>query len=438
LTLSTQAQSKDIFSADGFLNVSAGLANQASAFEAKKLPDGINRNYSKEKFAIGNDSQIFLRAQKKLENGINYGAVAKVEFNFNSNHRKENPNLDQTFLFAESDFGKVEFGNNFAVNQKMKVGAARIARGAGGINGKYLEHINLSMPKNSLGNVRLPAFILLAQSPIGHGGGAKNFSEKFNRSNFRALKDTSFDGVEDATKLSYYSPRLEGLQLGVSYAPNAANSGFTANTALDSTTTRIENIFSLGANYMLDLDNLGLAFSATAEKGNVKNSKSPAGTPLNDLMAYDLGASASYFGFTLGFSYGSWLKSLQPKSGIYSCDYEPARPLGSQDCRDYSGKKYANPNYFTAGISYEFGPAAASITALQSNFQNNKYQAISLGLDYKLSRDFMPYFEVTKFAFSSNQPTASDLVNQGSLPASQRQLKDNLGYVFLTGILLSF
>ena len=451
-----------VFEASGFVNFSAAMQNQASSFENKKLPDGFNRNYSHEKGSVGNDSQVFLKTGLMDKNGVKYGAVAKFEVNVNSNGRKENPNLDQNFIFAESDFGNFEFGNNFAVNQKMKVGAARLAKGAGGINGKYLEHVNLSMLTDSsqnsapvcsgsvgstaCQNVKLPSFILLAQSPIGHGGGAKSFyrrdstgfgSNEFNRINFRALKDNSFDGFEDATKINYYSPRISGLQFGASYTPSSANNGLTANTSRDIESIRIKNIFSFGVNYSQDFDNLAAAFSATAEKGKVKNSKSAANDQRNDLMAYDIGASLSYFGFTLGASYGSWQKSLQQKNGIYSCDYNASQSLALQNCSN-DAQKFSNPHYFSAGISYEIGPIGASITSIKSEFQKNEYQAISLGLDYKLTRDLMPYFEVTKYAFTSNQVQASDVANQGGMPSSQRHLKDNQGYVFLTGILLSF
>jgi hypothetical protein len=450
--------------AHGFINFSAASRNQVSVFEKKNLPDGFTQNYLNNSRAIGNDSQLFLKATTIAESGVKYGAMAKVEFNINSDSRNENPNLDQAFFYSENNFGKFEIGNNQAVNQKMKVGPARFARGAGGINGKYLEQINLPMLGNSgsvcsggvgdsaCSNVKLPRFILLAQSPIGHGGYAKSFYRRgadnsyqpssrdysdFNRSHFRALKDDSFDGVEDATKLSYYTPRIAGLQLGASYAPDSNDNGFTANTARDVDLIRIKNIFSFGANYSQDFDNLGIALSATAEKGQIKNSKSTLGTERQSLLAYDAGLTLTYFGFNLGGSYGTWGNSLQPKNGVYSCDYNSGQNLSAQNC-DSDAKKFSHPSYYTTGISYQFGPVAASITELKSEFQKNKYQATSLGLDYKLTRDLMPYFEVTKFTFKSNQPTAANLTNQGDIASSQRQLKDNHGYVLLTGILYFF
>lgn len=459
---------KLVFVANGFVNFSAASRYQSSSFEHKNLPDGFTANHLHNQQSIGNDTQIFLKSGVMSQSGAKYGAVTKFEFNVNSDYRNENLNLDQAFLYAENDFGKFEIGNNVAVNQKMKTGPARFARGSGGINGKYLEQVNLPMLASSAqsssaacvgtvgsagcSNVKLPRFILLAQSPIGHGGYAKSFYRRgadnnyssglrdysdFNRSHFRALKDDSFDGVEDATKISYYSPRINGLMFGASYAPNSANSGLTADTARDVDLIQIKNIFSFAANYSEDFDNLGVEISATAEKGQIKNSKSAVGTQRADLFSYDLAATLSYFGFSLGASYGAWGKSLQPKNGIYSCDYNPSQNLSAQNC-SIAAQKFSNPSYYTLGIAYQFGPVAASITSLKSTFQKNDYEAISLGLDYKLTRDLMPYFELTKFAFTSNQISAADVASQGSVASSQRQIRDNQGYVFLTGILFSF
>lgn len=351
-----------IFLADGFANFSAANFDQQ--------PN------------LGNDSQLFLKTGLMTQNLVKYGAIAKLELNINSDGRRENPNLDQLFFFTEGPVGRFEFGNIQAVNQKMKTGPASFARAAGGINGKYLEAINLT---------QMSSFILLAQSPIGHGGYANGVRQK---NNFRALKDNSFDGVEDSTKISYMTPRIEGLQIGLSYAPNSQNSGATTTKYYHNSVATIKDILSFGINYAQDFDNLGLEISATAEKGRVKKTIDAR----QNLFAYDLATTITYFGFSVGASYGSWQNSLQKSSEIELA------------------------NYHTFGLGYGFGPLAASITSLKSKFQKNDYSAISLGLDYKLTKDFMPYFELNKFA----------------LKPANTYLKANKGYVFLAGILISF
>ncbi len=399
-------------------------------------------NFSANDQFLGNDSQIYLKTANKSLNGVKYGAVAKLEFNVNSNHHNENLNLDQAFIFSESDSGKFEMGNYKAVNQMMKVGPARFARGAGGINGKYLEQVDMPQIMNcsnsSCANTKLPRFILLAQSPIGHGGYSKGFYKSgvvndwqtgFKQSQFRAIKDDSFDGLEDATKLNYYSPRIEGLQIAASYTPTTANQGVTAVTAKDLDYIRIENVLSFGANYSNYFNNLGVAFSLTGEQGQVKNSASNLGVQRNNLFSYDLAATLTYFGFSFGASYGTWQKSLQAKNGIYSCDYDSGSTLSAQNCSGNS-KGFAKPYYYTLGIAYEFGPIAASLTSINSEFQKNKYQATAFDIDYKLTKNLLPYFEITRFDFTPNQVRASDITD--------RKIKNNQGYVFLTGILFSF
>ena len=450
-----------IFVVNGFANFSAAYANQGAAFERSILVDGISDNNLRHSTAIGNDTQLLLKAGMKTDEEVKFGAVAKVEMNINTNRFNQKPKLDQAFLYSQGEFGKFEFGNHKPANQSMKAGTQKLARGTGGINGKYLEYVNLPMLANSTqstspacsgascNNVKLPQFILLAQSPIGHGGYAKSFyispngsSEgatysAYQRSNFRAFKDDSFEGMEDSTKISYFSPSFEGLKFGVSYTPTTNNIGITKQTAYDIADIRIENIFSFAANYENDFDNLNLEISLTGEKGQIKNAKSTYGVNRGDLFAYDIGANLSYFGFTVGASYGSWGSSLMPKNGIYYCDYNSSQNLAAQNCAN-SAQKFSDPHYYTAGISYQFGPIAASLTGIKTTFQKNDYKAFSLGLDYKLSRDLMPYFEVTKFAFESNEIVAADVVNQASIPNAQKQLRDNQGYVFLTGILYSF
>jgi hypothetical protein len=404
----------------GNANLFLSKSNQQSSFENSNLPNNVTQNFLNKNTYLAGDSQVFLQAQKQAEN-FNYGAILKGEVNINNSRFNQKPTLDQAHLFfKKSDFGEIEIGNYFAVNQKMKVGPARFARGAGGINGKYLEFVNLPMLINSNGNANSPNFILLAQSPIAHAGFGKGFSPNlqgqnnnfFNRNNFRSIKDTGFEGFEDSTKINYYTPRIKGLQLGVSYTPDNNNQGITQNSVFDLNQIYLKNILSFGANYLHYFDNLTLTISTTAEKGEVENAKQ--NQALNDLQSYDLAFSLSYFGFEIGASFGSWGKSLQTKTESQSS------------------------SYYTLGLAYKLGPLAASLTSLNSNFQNNKYQAISLGLDYKLKRHLISYFEVTKFSFKSSQSLALEIANQNAVNNTQRQILDNQGFVFLSGILFNF
>ena len=504
-----QSPNAPVVTVGGFVNFDTVETSQSRAYSQDRLPDAVlnangqvingpttggTANPYSNKNDLTNDSEIYVKVGAISDSGLKYGAVVELEADTTINGGNSSLNAEKSFIFTESHAGKFEFGNNLAANQKMKVGPAVFARAAGGINGKYLEHVNAPMLANSTQNngaatvcnggvgvdsngavgagtcsqVKLPRFILIPQSPVAHGGYAQGFYNgngaqnsdgvyNFNNSaqhgglsnnNFSnssntglAIKNGSFGQMEDATKISYYTPRVNGWQLGSSFTPNTGDSG--ASVVISSNNSgNIKNVISWGLNYVDSIGNLGFAVSATGEHGEFQNAKSPTADPAdpnnyqvvrNRLNAYDTGFMFTYFGFTIGASYGYWGTSLQANKGIYSCNYNAAQPLTAQTCSAANaGKKFAAANYYTTGLAYEFGPIAFSLTTMSSNFQQNKYQAQSFGVDYKITRGIMPYIEITKFKFTANQPQASNIAG------ASNQILNNQGYVGLLGILLFF
>lgn len=446
------------FDYDGTINLGSSEVFQKKYYQKDLLPDGLTANLNNKKNYLNLDLAGHLKYGYMSNNGSKFGVIARFEYVASSGEKNLDFNLDRAFLFAENDLGKFEIGNNLPVNQMMKVGPARFATAAGGINGKYLENINLPMladyssssqvcgggfNDSACKNIKMPSFILLAQSPIGHGGYAKGFyrnnsSNEFssNGKNYvynnqaRTISDQGFEGIEDGSKISYYSPRISGLQFGASYTPNPNNQGLTQRVTRTND-YNLQDVLSIGINYVKYFDDIGFASSFTGESGQVKNSRN--NVRVDDLLSYDLAISVSYLGATLGASYGSWLHYMQPLSGIYSCNYNPNKNLSDQTCLD-SQKKFSNPRYLTLGASYKIGPLATSITAISSRFQNNNYQAISLGVDYHLTKSLKPYFEITNFKFKSNNVIGLDILDQNLVANSVKQLRDNHGYVILTGI----
>jgi hypothetical protein len=499
-----------IVTVGGFINFTGAARSQSDAYNADRLPDailqdnrqpnpelaGTHNRFSKSS-SFANDSEIYIKVGAISDSGLKYGAIIELEADTTTDAFNEGFNADKSFVFTESRIGKFEFGNNNGVNQKMKVGPASFARATGGINGKYLQHINLPMLAHSsqlqagsqaacsggvgvkadgtvennadlstaCTNIKLPRFILIPQSPVAHGGYAKGFYNRTNDNDYKidangnltnndgsfnrntipsalyGYKDGSFGQMEDATKISYYTPRVSGWQAGISFTPDSGDSG-TASSISGSDSGDIENIISWGLNYTTNINNLGIAFSATGENGAFENSniRNSGVNQINrnNLGSYDAGFMLTYFGFTIGGSFGTWGDSLQPGSGIYSCDYDNTVDLEMQTCNrdDQKIKKFDDATYYTAGLAYEFGPFATSLTHISSEFQRNEYQATSIGIDYKLAKGFLPYFELTRFAFKSNQPNFLGANNSSN--ENSQQLKDNEGFVGLLGVLFSF
>jgi len=93
-----------------------------------------------------------------------------------------------------------------------------------------------------------------------------------------------------------------------------------------------------------------------------------------------VGAQYSYKDFSVAASYGNQGKSGLSKNPI---------PAGSVGLKGGS--------FWTAGAAYVQGPIGASITYMNSQLNRNKFNLVSLGMDYKLAPGLLPYFEVSYF-----------------------------------------
>lgn len=472
-----RSSSSPVVTIGGFVNATAGSRTQEDAFGDDRLLDakkGVantgthNRMTNNPDFT--NEAEIHVKVAGINEFGMKYGAIVELQANTSPAARNEGVSADKVYIFTESRMGKVELGNNSAVNQKMKVGPETFARGAGGINGKYLEYINLPMladssqvntaiggcsggiptdgsvaPDGDCANIKLPSFILIPGSPIVHGGYARSAYDSsdyidgdFSRysdsngpnsgANDNNYRDGQFGDLADASKINYYTPRISGWQLGLTLTPDTGAGGTSATISGDNSGD-IKQAISYGLNYSSNVGNLGFAVSATGENGSYEGNSS--GVKRNKLQAYEAGFMATYLGFTVGASYGNWGDSLQPSTGIYSCNYDSSENLIDQNCSSSDSEEFSDATYYTAGLAYQFGPFGSSVTYLESNFQENQYEALSFGIDYRMAKGLMPYAEVTKYEFQSNRPEAKNI-------NSTNQLKDNKGYVALVGLLFSF
>jgi hypothetical protein len=449
---------------------------QASEFNKSHLLDAsLNNKYPGTKNLHSSDvAAISTYLDAKIStikyNDFELGAEITGQVNIIQRPVSNSFNLNKAFIFSKNpNFGEIIIGNDAQITQRIKVGTANFASAAGGVNGKYLQYVNFFMLahnsqlganevalckegvgrdaqgniaiNNDCSQVRLPYFIVIPQLPIAHGGykvgfysqslddnyvkNNQNSYNNFNQNHPLNLPENSLGSMTNATKISYFSPRINNWQLGISFTLNANNILANSLSKDDNLNPNlIKNIIDLGVNYVNNFDNLGLAFSFILQKAKFDNSK--AQIARNNIEAYETGLMLTYLGATIGGSYGWWGKSLQLKnkainqaSSIYSCNYDSNSLFSKQNCQ--------NSNYYTAGLAYQLAGASASFTRLASNFANNQYQAHSFGIDYKLKKNLQPYIEITKFKFNSNCPKVANL-----------QLKDNSGYVLLTGFLLSF
>ena len=217
------------------------------------------------------------------------------------------------------------------------------------------------------------------------------FKAYANDSVFRGTLGATFlevGGNNDAKRITYFTPRFAGFQIGVSYAHDDKQDNFGP-TDLNASTT-VGHIFDIGANYVKSFGSLNVAISGrygTAEHG--------AYNP----TVWGVGANIGFGGFTIG---GSFAEANEHNGGV------------------------DDGTAFDVGLSYATGPWTFSRTwfhgengddscTVEGNmicFERLSFEeqdTIGAGVDYKLAKGvrlnaFAAYVDYTGSAFRTRGP----------------------------------
>lgn len=376
---------------------------EAAYTESDKFDDNLRNR------AFRNNTELHFNIAGKTGAGLNYGAEIDLQADVDgagpistSGATGGGLNARRTYGWLGGDaWGHIEIGSNDGVNRTMKVDATSIARATGGIDGDWTYFANVNSNGTAVAGENVGAgsagtlagvtnnnYITGARLPVEHGPATGFFREAWGNNN----------------KITYYTPKFAGFQLGVSYSPDLENRGqFTDRIdRVTAGTVTARDIWEGALSYEGQFSGIGVAAAVTGQTG-----KALENSGLEDLGAWNAGAKVSYMGFSLAGSYGDWDDSLTTETA------------GSQ----------VDADYWTVGLAYETGPFGASATYLQSDTEvegtdnDNEFQAVSVGVDYKLAPGLTPFVEWTWY----------DIDPQGAAGAS-----DSDGNVVIVGSQLSF
>lgn len=360
--------------------------------------NGADTSIFAREFHTRTDTNVNFKVDAKADNGLGYGAYIELNADTNQNDTTaaNNP-ARRTYLYVESGFGRVETGATGDAGNALRVDASTFARATGGIGGDFYKYVDLGNGAAAAGT----NYAILPGLPtaVGLPGEANVGAVATDNHNDRAV----------ANKISYYTPRIQGLQAGVSFTPDQGERGTASGFAsANAGGTSFLDVWNAGINYQNQYNAIGIAAAATAEWGSAKDTGTTAAT-IDDLEAYNLGLNLSYAGFTVG---GSWADA--PEIGL-------TKTFNS------------SMQYWTLGGAYEFGPFGTSVTYFNSTVEHGlaattpdaEFQNISVGADYKLAPGLMPYVEVSFFEADNNVTDTSTTA-------------DNSGTVFIVGTQLTF
>jgi len=315
------------------------------------ITDGFGRGYAFK----GDEAEIKISASNTADNGIKYGVAIELQTNTD-----DSSNADKAFAFLDGDFGRIEMGDQDDVTDRMHLEGDSILVGRAGPDGDVADFF-----------------------AFGSGG---------------AISATGNDETSDATKISYFSPRFAGFQVGVSHTPDDGSSG--ASFTETDNDGDYEKVWGFGANYTGDFGDLSVGVSATYEIGDSETS-SGADTE-GDLETISVGGTIEYAGFAFGVGYVDFQEKGQSQANI---------ALGED-----SGE------YWNAGIAYRSGPWGVSASYFASEKSqptgsggDTTVDIVSLDGEYKVAPGWTTALSVNFVEADNIDGTATEVNNDGTV-----------------------
>lgn len=361
----------------------AGYKNQDS-----KHKGAFSFSPNQKSSAFFTSQKASLKAEGKTDS-LTYGAVLRLELVGNGSDGMGNARNDRSHIYVDSDFGSVQLGSNFAASKLMQIDAGTIASATGGVTGDWNIFASTSPYSSNAKNDN--AYKTGDLKKTVYFG---NLVSSLVITGTDTLSNRMDSNSESARKITYMSPRISGVQLGLSFTPDFNNDGGNniVTTKVNNggfnylylgLPARIKNLWSAGLNYTNTFNDVAVSFSLVGDYGKAvkQNITLDSGDNFNkfrDLKTFSVGGTVATNGFSFAASYHKDGNSLTPTN------------IGS-----------FKSSWWTTGVAYENGNLSTSLTYLQGKKeakdlnQSIKTSVIALGVDYQVVPGLKPFAEVS-------------------------------------------
>lgn len=279
------------------------------------------------------DNRLILTFRAALPQGMSAGSVWQL--NPNANTSGGNSITRRMWNFIEGSFGQVQLGGIENVASQSAVGGFEAFTG-GLINGD-----------NNAG-----AFA------TGRAGVNAQSQQASNPST-----GMDIDGISN--KIVYYTPRIEGFQLGVNYTPE-----MSYRQGLATTSTQYQDGVGANANFVRTISGVGIRAAVgyiAFDKPSGVNNSAAINNSTKDPSAWNAGLGFQYAGFDVGGSYqktNNWRNIAAGSTTV-------ASPALADGLRNFNGYGWE------VGAGYVFGAAAVSINYTASS---NDHSTVTNGV----------------------------------------------------------
>ena len=225
--------------------------------------DGVAQDYSG--FSTVSDGEIHFKGKTKLDNGITVGVNVQLEA------QQGGDQIDEQYMEVSGGFGKIIIGDENSAMYKMHYAPSDYG-------------IGMNSGDNTAWN-----------KPVADAEGDSISMGSHYRSPFGATYIEP-NAVNDSAKISYFTPRVSGFQLGLSYAPDGSqdNNGLPNRDAVNS------DYVMVGANFVQKMG--GMSVGISGGYGTVTDAADGADEP----EATSVGVTVGMGGVSAGVSYANF------------------------------------------------------------------------------------------------------------------------------------
>jgi predicted porin len=289
--------------------ISLGLSGYMNTyFSVASIDEGANDPRDFNPTGIYSDGEVHFEGEYTADNGISFGANVQLEM-FSGGD-----NIDEKYAYVEGSFGRIVMGSEDSAAYIMHYAAPYAG-----------------LPINS-GWVT----VFIENNPDS------------NTSFQHPGVSTYIDWGGDENVITYYTPRIWGFQLGLTYAPSVTGGGDGKNFPVEADTeTEYNNGFAVGLNYVEDFNGFGVAVAGGWRYAHASEAVSSLG--FDDYQALSVGLQLSYAGFTVGGSYANEYEGMITGGGTTSTEGQS----------------------WDVGATYNLGPWTFGVTYFQGEVEDD-------------------------------------------------------------------
>lgn len=350
--LSGPAAAGSVGTGDNLAVVLSGEYRFNVAFLDQDVSAGFGRGF----FFKVDEAEIKISASNTADNGIKYGVTMELQTNTDDTN-----NGDEVFAFIDADFGRLEMGDQDDVTDRMQLEGDDVLVGRAGPDGDVADFF-----------------------AFGSGG---------------AVSATGNSETSDATKITYFSPRYGGFQVGVSHTPDDGSNG--ASFTETDNDGDYEKVWGLGANYSARFGDFTADLSATYEVGDSEDAVN-GGETEGDLETISVGGTLMYGAFAFGLGFVDFAEKGQSQANI---------ALGAD-----SGQ------YWNAGAAYRYGAWGVSASYFSSEISqptgsggDTTVDIISFDGEYNVAPGWLAAVSVNFVEADNINATAVPVNNDGTV-----------------------